>query len=291
MKLNFSLDLHKNSSWSINTISAVSKKMPFYVMESGHFMAKKTYYTEREGYDGYLLMYTISGSGNLKFKGKDYFLEPDDVIIINYSDYHLYKTNIEPWDFKWIYFNGTSAENFSTLLYGDSPEPVKIVQITDFEKSLDNIYSISRLHDLPSVFQTSSIMSDIYSKIVENKISIANNREFLNHKYEIEKVIGYIHLNYQKQISLDDLTKVAHLSKYHFLRIFKENIGIGPYEYLITYRINKAKELLVSTDNTVGYISKYIGFNDYVNFIRTFKKFVDVTPLKYRKRANVRYFQ
>lgn len=291
MKLSFSLDLYENSSWSVNTIGAVSRKMPFYVMESGHFMAKKSYYTEREGYDGYLLMYTISGSGSLKFKGRDYILEPYDVIIINYSDYHLYKTNIEPWDFKWIYFNGTSSDNFFSLLYGDFPDPVKIVQISDFEKELDNIGSLSRLHDLHSVFHTSSVMSDIYSKIVENKISITNNREFLKHKYEIEKVINFIHMNYQNQISLDDLTKVAHLSKYHFLRIFKENIGIGPYEYLITCRINKAKELLVSTDNTVGYICKYVGFNDYVNFIRTFKKFVDVTPLNYRKRSNVRYFQ
>ncbi len=289
MKLNFSLDICENSSWYINTISTASKRMPFYVIECGHFIANKSYYTEREGYEGYLFMFTLSGSGYLKYDDEEYTLEPDQAVIINCGEYHLYKSRQDSWDFKWIYFNGTSAGIFFNLLYGDSISPIKIIQSVELEKKIDSLNSFFHTYDLPSIFQSSSIVSDIYSTLVKNKISLANNKEYLKHRYEIEKVINFIHLNYQNQLTLDDLTRVAHLSKYYFLRIFKENIGVSPYEYLITYRINKAKELLVSTDSTVNDICKTIGFNDYVNFIRSFKKIVDVTPLKYRKQSKVRF--
>jgi len=289
MKLSFSLDICENSSWYINTVNTVSKRMPFYIIECGHFIANKSYYTEREGYEGYLLIYTLSGSGFLKYDDEDYILEPNHAILINCSEYHIYKTKLEPWNFKWVYFNGTSAGNFFSILFGDSISSIKITQALEFENNLDSLSTFSHLYDLPSIFNASSIISNIFSTLIENKISIANNKEYLKHRYEIEKVINFIHLNYQNQLTLDDLTKVAHLSKFYFLRIFKDNIGISPYEYLITYRINKAKELLLSTDSTVSDICKTVGFNDYVNFIRTFKKIVDLTPLKYRRQSNVKF--
>ena len=74
-----------------------------------------------------------------------------------------------------------------------------------------------------------------------------------------------------------------HISKYHFIRIFKRIIGITPYNYLTNYRINISKTLLISTDKTISEISEECGFSDTSNFISQFKKHTGQRPFEYRK--------
>jgi len=98
----------------------------------------------------------------------------------------------------------------------------------------------------------------------------------------VDNIIAYIEKNYATDISLEDMAAVACSSKYHFCRNFKKITGYGPYEYLVKYRINKAKSLLKETDISVGEIAEYVGFGSTSNFIQTFKKLEGLTPLKYR---------
>lgn len=93
----------------------------------------------------------------------------------------------------------------------------------------------------------------------------------------------YIEKNYCKDIDLKTVASEFHFSKEHFSRIFKKNVGIGFNEYLNTIRINKAKELLSDTDNSITKISELSGFNDSNYFSTTFKRITSITPLKYRK--------
>ena len=93
----------------------------------------------------------------------------------------------------------------------------------------------------------------------------------------------YIRGNYNRDISLDDLSRAENNSPYYFSKIFKENTGENFIEYLTNIRIDKAKELLGTTEYSMKEICSMVGYSDPNYFSRSFKKNVGVTPTEYKE--------
>lgn len=82
----------------------------------------------------------------------------------------------------------------------------------------------------------------------------------------------------EEQHSLDDLAREAGMSKFHFLRSFRDMTGLTPHAYLTQLRLAKAFTLLNTTDRAVTEIATECGFSDQPHFIRCFKKMWGTTP-------------
>lgn len=93
----------------------------------------------------------------------------------------------------------------------------------------------------------------------------------------------YIRGNYYRDISLDDVSRAVNISPYYFSKIFKENTGENFIEYLTNIRIDKAKELLGTTEYSMKEICSMVGYSDPNYFSRSFKKNVGVTPTEYKE--------
>lgn len=101
------------------------------------------------------------------------------------------------------------------------------------------------------------------------------------------QVIAFIEGNLWSSMELGSLAKKAHLSKFHFCRVFKRHIGMNPMKFVAVLRIERAKELLTSNDKTVSLVANEVGFRDLSNFIRQFKKITGMTPTMYRGAAGI----
>lgn len=123
--------------------------------------------------------------------------------------------------------------------------------------------------------------------LLRNLKSNLNNmsENTLHNEKRILKSLQYMKENYDHEISLDALADIAQLSKYHFLRVFKANIGKTPNEYLIDLKIEKAKELLGQRKDTITDICYLCGFNNMSHFACVFKRKVGTTPSEFRKFA------
>lgn len=99
----------------------------------------------------------------------------------------------------------------------------------------------------------------------------------------IESAKEYIRLNYNKDISLDEISRRVNISPYYFSKIFKDDTKEGFVEYLTNVRIEKAKELLLESDYSMKEICSMVGYADPNYFSRSFKKNVGVTPTEYRE--------
>jgi len=99
----------------------------------------------------------------------------------------------------------------------------------------------------------------------------------------IDKAKDYISARYNKDISLDDVSREVDISPYYFSKIFKEETGENFIEYVTNIRISKAKELLQSSDLSIKEICGEVGYADPNYFSRTFKKNVGVTPTEYKE--------
>lgn len=92
----------------------------------------------------------------------------------------------------------------------------------------------------------------------------------------------YIVENYNRNITLKDVADAVFLSQNYLSELFKKEVGEGFYDFLSSYRVNIAKELLITTNLKIYEISENIGYNDPVTFGRVFKKITGYTPNGYR---------
>jgi AraC-like DNA-binding protein len=90
--------------------------------------------------------------------------------------------------------------------------------------------------------------------------------------------------SYASPLSLDELAAVAHLSKYHFSRLFKATYGITPMEYVSRRRIERAQDLLRATNLTVTEVCFAVGFSSLGSFATRFRELVGETPGEFQRR-------
>lgn len=129
-----------------------------------------------------------------------------------------------------------------------------------------------------------SIFSTIFK---ENYVSLNVDQDKNNDLVKVEKlkeVIKYIQINYKNSISIKELADIAQYSEYHFLRFFKAQTGKTCTQYINYFRIQKATLLLLDTDLPITEIGYEVGFGDVSYFIKIFKKFLSISPTKYRKK-------
>ena len=99
----------------------------------------------------------------------------------------------------------------------------------------------------------------------------------------VENILAYISLNFRKEITLNELSKIAGYRKEYFIRQFKRYCGVSPYQYIKNMRLNEAVKAL-NKDMTVIEAASFAGYTDIKNFGRAFKKKYGVTASAWKKQ-------
>jgi len=106
----------------------------------------------------------------------------------------------------------------------------------------------------------------------------------------INKSLYYIYKYIDTDITLDDLAKMNHVSKFHYHRIFKEETGVNFSDMLTSIRLQKAANLLISNQHsTISEIMANCGYSSHSSFIKAFKKRYNYTPTQWKKGSYKNY--
>ncbi|MEW4568033.1 AraC family transcriptional regulator [Tautonia sp. JC769] len=100
-------------------------------------------------------------------------------------------------------------------------------------------------------------------------------------RHALRAVEAYIHAHLDQNIALADLADVAHLSEFHFARLFKRTTGLPPHQFVIHQRIERAKRLIAEGRLSLAQIASEVGFSDQSQLNRHFKRLVGVTPKRF----------
>ena len=103
-------------------------------------------------------------------------------------------------------------------------------------------------------------------------------------KAVVRTVRQYLEDHYTENVSLEDLARVAGLSAYHLLRVFRSETGLPPHAFLEQVRVNRAKEFL-RAGSSIADVTFKTGFSDQSHLSRHFKRMTGVTPGQYQKTA------
>lgn len=120
----------------------------------------------------------------------------------------------------------------------------------------------SKLMELFSYFIMNTNVDDI---IFRNLASVE----------KLTKILTYIDAHIERNITIHELAEIAYMHPNYFIRLFKQQIGVPPIQYITRKKITKAKELLRSTQRSVGEIAYDLGFSDLYYFSKQFKKMLD----------------
>lgn len=240
----------------------------------------------------YLFHFVISGKGTLyacNSSGKT------DVHTINTNEgFMLFPgqvstyiaDNTEPWEYIWIEFDGFQEKSAidSTKLSHDKPvyhplsadlcelalnEMIYIIE----HKDAALLHLIGHLYLFLDYFTRSAVTGQ--SK---------NKRNNNSSNYYISEAIKFIELNYQNDITVEDIAENCGLNRNYFGKKFKEEFGKTPQEFLMRYRMTKATELLEHTELSIGEISCAVGYNDQLHFSRAFKNIFGISPRQWRDK-------
>ena len=102
--------------------------------------------------------------------------------------------------------------------------------------------------------------------------------------FYIKEALNYIEQNFQNDISVEEIAAFCGLNRTYFGRIFKETVGRSPQQFLLSYRMSKAAELLKLTVLSISDIGNAVGYPNQLHFSRAFKNVYGVSPREWRNK-------
>lgn len=133
---------------------------------------------------------------------------------------------------------------------------------------------------LSHYLETTAILSQLFSRFIQEELPVKINK-IASHNFQ--NVLKFIQDNITQEISVSKLAELSFLSKDHFSRVFTSTTGMPPSEFIIQKRLEKAKLLLLTTNDPLSDIISQTGFRSTAYFCRIFKKYTSLSPGQFRK--------
>ncbi|WHH57315.1 AraC family transcriptional regulator [Petroclostridium sp. X23] len=261
-----------------------------------------TWSMEPSRHDHFEMVYIKRGNAVFHIAGQDVHMGPNDIVII--KPFQLHKFNVKSQagcefivlSFK---FQDQRDKEYSDISLNDFIEFVKNKESGSFitlkvSRKNDIVYVMNRIlrerekQDIWGDFLSYLLIMELFVLVsralkMEWEESIKNKSLKLKELMHIAK--QYMEVNYEKDLTLTDVSKYVFLSQSYFAHAFKEEFDISPKSYLLKVRIDKSKELLEKTDLKISDVALSVGFSSQQRYNDMFKKYVGMTPLKYRKKV------
>ena len=256
--------------------------LPFYIGGIG-YSYEQEYIHRPNGFPYYQWIQCRSGGGELKVNNNTYSIGENQGMFLLPDVPHEYYATKGPWVVDWIIFRGSAIRSFfeetaklktSGMYYISHPHTIaeKLRQIYDYEM-LD-----SPMKSIESSRLSYAILLDLL-KFTSEKMNSS-----YSYKYNrLKPIFNYINENYNKSITLDDLSKLAGITPQHLCSSFKNVTSHTITEYINLTRIKKSKELMSQKhDMQVKEIARLVGFNDVSYFCSIFRKYVNMSPVEFK---------
>lgn len=270
----------KKSEVYFSSPSQTAKKLYYYPISAGHFFCIKGYHLIRNNYNSLLITHIINGTFTFVKDGKHITAKAGDTVILDCYQPHEYYTN-DNFESIWIHISGANSLELLQEIEKNEGNLVKCRDIQHVKKLLFRIFeSISGVNP-PSELNMSLDIYKLFAELL-NPQSIKSKGEE-NYEDNILEIKNYIAENLNEKLTVQKLADKALMSISHFSRVFKQQTGFSPYEYVLIARLNKAKYLLQKTDISVAAVAYETGFNSESNFICFFTENEGVSPGKFRK--------
>ena len=248
------------------------------------------YHTFGPGMRNHFLIHCIlSGTGTYRtsFHGSDavyqlhagqaFLIEPNKLI-------HYDADGSNPWEYMWLEFDGMKAREYLNQIGLSQDEPIYRPSSTEgYKQCFHYLHTIIEQPDLLPC-EVMGYVNLFFGALIRSSVSAKKPMKSNIQDFYIQSTVDFIEKHYMDEISVEDLAANLNLNRSYFSKLFKKITTKSPQDFLIQYRMNKACELLRSTNLSITQISHLVGYTNPFHFTRSFKTIYQQPPIDWRKR-------
>ncbi|MCE3202385.1 AraC family transcriptional regulator [Paenibacillus sonchi] len=230
--------------------------------------------------DVYALHYIVSGKGYLKTGHTTFPVETgESFIIFPHREVYYYPDPQDPWEYFWIEFNnGAETARLLSMIDFAPDSPFVKASPQDF-KPLFHMVTTGGLEP----FERERSDAGLHLLLSYYMEHYPSNKAFRKKDYVLS-AREYIESNFWKaSLSVLDVVEYVKIERSYLFRLFKEATGTSISGYLTDFRIQRACELLTTSQLSVKSLAYSVGYQDPMYFSKVFKKATSYTPSEYKK--------
>lgn len=270
----------KKSEVYFSSPSQTAKKLYYYPISAGHFFCVKNYHLIRENYNSLLITHIIDGTFTYVKDDRHFTAKAGETVILDCYRPHEYYTN-DSFESIWVHISGANSFDLFQEIEKIDGNIVKCSDAEHVKKLLFRIFNDIKSDNPPSELEMSLDIYKIFTELLNpQSIKSKGKNDYEDNIQDVKKLISD---NLNENLTVQQLAESVHMSSSHFSRVFKQQTGFSPYDFVLISRLNRAKDYLQKTDMSISQIAYDIGFNSESNFIFFFTKNTGLSPSKFRK--------
>ena len=231
----------------------------------------------------YIIHYIMDGKGIYQVGEKKYKLSKGQGFLIEPEELTFYQADQEePWSYLWVGVGGTGAKKFIQDIGLNSQQ--RIFRCADGEKlneivmdmmkhtrsTVSDLYYLQgKLYELFSVLAADAVIEELMEENKENRY--------------IQEAVTYIRNHYAAGLTVEELAGYLGVNRSYLYTLFKNKLQLSPKEFLTKFRISRAREQLILTEESVENIAVACGYHSTLVFTKNFKQEAGMTPTEFRK--------
>ncbi|WP_156395412.1 AraC family transcriptional regulator [Paenibacillus sp. Root52] len=210
----------------------------------------------------------LEGEMYIAEEDQKYIVRPNDMLFLQSGRQHYgYQTSDAPVSFYWVHYDTQQLEFLSYPTYSTIQVPSTANQLF---KQLLHVSSFS------------SEESDAALLLLLKELERNTKSDYRAHNAIVDHICKWIDLHIHTDVTVAKVAETFNFNKDYISKMVKREKGVGLKTYILTQRINRAKQMLLNTNASVKEIAGACGFSDYKLFLRMFKQYEGLTPSEYR---------
>lgn len=238
----------------------------------------------------YLFHYVISGTGSLmaqdkKGETRSYNIRSGQGFLLFPGQISTYVADEKtPWEYAWLEFDGLKVKEMMEIAGFSLNQPVYHAVSKEFRETMMNeiLYIVNHSKETP--FHLIGHLYIFLDALTRSMSTLHISKAGKMSDYYIQEAINYIEQNFPYEISIEDIASHCGINRSYFGKIFHSSVGKTPQEFLISYRMMKAAELLKMTGLSIADIGNAVGYPNQLHFSRAFKNTYGVSPKNWRNQ-------
>lgn len=235
--------------------------------------------------DHYKIHVVFEGQGEYTTPYGTYTLTAGDIFLTVPDCVVQYKASEEnPWTYGWFAFNGMNAPMYLDRAGLHIEKP--ILHLKRLELVCDIILNMTQVEMAEST-RDLVLLSHLYrllSEVIDSASSPLRRSQAVGANLYIEEALNYIETNYSRQMRIEEMACHIGIQRKYLARLFNQHFATSPQQYLVTYRMEKAKQLIEKTELSISEVATSVGYPDPFAFSKRFKSCFGMAPTDYRQK-------
>ena len=236
----------------------------------------------------YLFHYVISGTGTLyaensRKESVEYHIKSGQGFMIFPHQVCTYIADgTLPWEYTWLEFDGLRVKEAIETTGLSIDSPVLRPRYKDIAQEMNKEMMYIAQNSQASPFHIIGHLYLFLDYLTKSNTAPFSSQGCRMRDFYIKEALNFIEQNFQNDISVEDIAAFCGLNRSYFGKIFHDMVGKSPQEFLISYRMAKAGELLKLTSLSIADIGNAVGYPNQLHFSRAFKNVYGVSPRTWR---------